>query len=134
MDELGQLYFDPILEQAQFQKRFENGKDPKTCPKCGCVNSFYARRCVNVIDGERCDYFWTSQICENQVDERTGKILVKGCGAENDVVARVCRCCDVSLVEDRKSTRLNSSHVSISYAVFCLKKNNTHDLCVLALV
>src|SRR5699024_11938979 len=25
--------------------------------------------------------------------------------------------------EDRKSTRLNSSHVSISYAVFCLKKN-----------
>src|SRR5699024_10815408 len=26
------------------------------------------------------------------------------------------------VVEDRKSTRLNSSHVSISYAVFCLKK------------
>src|SRR5437868_12019789 len=26
------------------------------------------------------------------------------------------------LVTDRKSTRLNSSHVSISYAVFCLKK------------
>src|SRR5690625_5924770 len=28
----------------------------------------------------------------------------------------------VSTVEDRKSTRLNSSHVAISYAVFCLKK------------
>src|SRR6202043_4248921 len=27
---------------------------------------------------------------------------------------------------DRKSTRLNSSHVRISYAVFCLKKKNTH--------
>src|SRR3712207_8031585 len=26
------------------------------------------------------------------------------------------------LVEDRKSTRLNSSHANISYAVFCLKK------------
>src|SRR5439155_4375203 len=26
--------------------------------------------------------------------------------------------------EDRKSTRLNSSHVAISYAVFCLKKKN----------
>src|SRR5690349_23776198 len=26
---------------------------------------------------------------------------------------------------DRKSTRLNSSHVEISYAVFCLKKKNT---------
>src|SRR6266508_5261686 len=27
---------------------------------------------------------------------------------------------------DRKSTRLNSSHVAISYAVFCLKKKNNH--------
>src|SRR5256886_11399517 len=27
---------------------------------------------------------------------------------------------------DRKSTRLNSSHSQISYAVFCLKKNNIH--------
>src|SRR5699024_11601178 len=27
--------------------------------------------------------------------------------------------------EDRKSTRLNSSHVSISYAVFCLKKKKS---------
>src|SRR5690349_23778548 len=27
---------------------------------------------------------------------------------------------------DRKSTRLNSSHVEISYAVFCLKKKNQH--------
>src|SRR3712207_7695214 len=27
-------------------------------------------------------------------------------------------------VEDRKSTRLNSSHANISYAVFCLKKKN----------
>src|SRR5438874_13054472 len=27
-------------------------------------------------------------------------------------------------VKDRKSTRLNSSHVEISYAVFCLKKKN----------
>src|SRR5690625_22644 len=27
---------------------------------------------------------------------------------------------------DRKSTRLNSSHVAISYAVFCLKKKNIH--------
>src|SRR3712207_7901033 len=29
---------------------------------------------------------------------------------------------------DRKSTRLNSSHANISYAVFCLKKNDTSDL------
>src|SRR5215510_5783784 len=28
------------------------------------------------------------------------------------------------VLSDRKSTRLNSSHVAISYAVFCLKKKN----------
>src|SRR3712207_8273777 len=38
------------------------------------------------------------------------------------VSSAVCR--------DRKSTRLNSSHANISYAVFCLKKKNnmTHDV------
>src|SRR5207249_7056741 len=42
----------------------------------------------------------------------------------------IWKCCFVGLLArcscgegDRKSTRLNSSHVSISYAVFCLKKN-----------
>src|SRR6266571_2466151 len=40
-------------------------------------------------------------------------------------------CCDrscspsVSMGRDRKSTRLNSSHMSNSYAVFCLKKKNS---------
>src|SRR5947199_8430763 len=29
--------------------------------------------------------------------------------------------------QDRKSTRLNSSHLGISYAVFCLKKKKTFD-------
>src|SRR5256885_12610689 len=34
--------------------------------------------------------------------------------------------------EDRKSTRLNSSHLVISYAVFCLqKKTDKHTLCPL---
>src|SRR3712207_6888052 len=34
--------------------------------------------------------------------------------------------------QDRKSTRLNSSHANISYAVFCLKKTkiNTHQDCI----
>src|SRR3712207_8886231 len=30
-------------------------------------------------------------------------------------------------MEDRKSTRLNSSHANISYAVFCLKKTTTDE-------
>src|SRR2546427_5479901 len=39
--------------------------------------------------------------------------------------------CTIGAFRDRKSTRLNSSHSQISYAVFCLKKKkklNTHHL------
>src|SRR3712207_7129382 len=35
---------------------------------------------------------------------------------------------DESAEEDRKSTRLNSSHANISYAVFCLKKKQKNKL------
>src|SRR5206468_12529644 len=43
-------------------------------------------------------------------------------GAYQVVRDRVC----ARLRADRKSTRLNSSHDQISYAVFCLKKKNEH--------
>src|ERR1035438_788239 len=35
---------------------------------------------------------------------------------------------------DRKSTRLNSSHLGISYAVFCLKKNNFIRVCMFSMM
>src|SRR5256885_11043584 len=38
--------------------------------------------------------------------------------------AAMCFCASTRLVKDRKSTRLNSSHLVISYAVFCLEKKN----------
>src|SRR5438445_6711716 len=50
-----------------------------------------------------------------------------GCGAEARaqaaVRAEMAKVREPAL--DRKSTRLNSSHANISYAVFCLKKKNT---------
>src|SRR3989442_5432882 len=53
------------------------------------------------------------------IDEATSDLnnfrIVAFDGLLIDLVAR----------EDRKSTRLNSSHVRISYAVFCLKKKKT---------
>src|SRR5699024_139852 len=44
-----------------------------------------------------------------------------GCNASARVSGPACT------TRDRKSTRLNSSHVSISYAVFCLKKKKKTD-------
>src|SRR5207253_11234450 len=38
------------------------------------------------------------------------------------LVRTLCKLLGRARIQDRKSTRLNSSHVAISYAVFCLKK------------
>src|SRR5690606_41059462 len=49
-------------------------------------------------------------------------------GAVYDMLAPLSRHgVSMTRLEDRKSTRLNSSHVKISYAVFCVKKKNTLD-------
>src|SRR5205809_3418534 len=50
--------------------------------------------------------------------------LLTGAGAEQ-VGRSTTRAVVVSIFLDRKSTRLNSSHGYISYAVFCLKKKRT---------
>src|SRR5438034_7505958 len=42
-------------------------------------------------------------------------------------VGQKLRAAGVEIIGDRKSTRLNSSHTVISYAVFCLKKKKTDD-------
>src|SRR2546422_941480 len=45
----------------------------------------------------------------------------------NPLVSLLVTTIVVALAIDRKSTRLNSSHGYISYAVFCLKKKNNHE-------
>src|SRR5690349_22007002 len=60
------------------------------------------------------------------------KVAVIGCGSVSRMYfphlskspyVELVSACDIRYErEDRKSTRLNSSHVEISYAVFCLKK------------
>src|SRR2546430_6693975 len=43
------------------------------------------------------------------------------------VKVRAWRAASEKVLQDRKSTRLNSSHSQISYAVFCLKKKKTYN-------
>src|SRR5574343_1211956 len=47
-------------------------------------------------------------------------------GDEADILKKRVLFKDVSKIIDRKSTRLNSSHITISHAVFCFKKKNHH--------
>src|SRR6202008_3656783 len=44
------------------------------------------------------------------------------CGRRSSRPSRCRWCCSAHSASDRKSTRLNSSHANIPYAVFCLKK------------
>src|SRR5699024_12765917 len=49
--------------------------------------------------------------------------------SEVDIAAHIDQIMRVLMLpRDRKSTRLNSSHVSISYAVFCVEKKNHPEL------
>src|SRR5699024_3482662 len=73
---------------------------------------------------------------EVPVREAAGRVLASAVRSPEDVPAVAVSAMDGFAVRradlrahaptrDRKSTRLNSSHVSISYAVFCLKKKRT---------
>src|SRR5438094_7666334 len=59
---------------------------------------------------------------DRQVRQRFRGRTVRGLGYD------VCTYRDPERSADRKSTRLNSSHRTISYAVFCLKKKTTNTV------
>src|SRR3712207_8148400 len=56
--------------------------------------------------------------------ERHRVVPVAAGGPDRRRLVVAARQCQVREHRDRKSTRLNSSHANISYAVFCLKKKN----------
>src|SRR3712207_8333801 len=66
------------------------------------------------------------------VAERGGTVVCGGRSGVMEAVARGATEAGGAAIgilpeeEDRKSTRLNSSHANISYAVFCLKKKKTN--------
>src|SRR5690606_41928099 len=58
------------------------------------------------------------------VDDRAGMLHGSDRGGRSALGTRRLLPAPAQRWRDRKSTRLNSSHVKISYAVFCLKKKN----------
>src|SRR5690625_7097578 len=59
------------------------------------------------------------------VGDQLVPVVVEGLDPFGLGADRGARCAQQIRFLDRKSTRLNSSHVAISYVVFCLKKKNT---------
>src|SRR5690625_5577919 len=85
-------------------------------PGVGRVHMFDKRLC-------RCHCFQYFRRKRSYASKITG-VYVRG--SEVLVDARCPPQATPRSPRDRKSTRLNSSHVAISYAVFCLKKKNAH--------
>src|SRR5690554_4631750 len=63
---------------------------------------------------------------ENGLDYEPSQVLVSSGGKQSFFNMALAFLNDGDEAVDRKSTRLNSSHVRISYAVFCLKKKKTN--------
>src|SRR5438105_6808519 len=89
------------------------------------LHSFPTRRSSDLMREERHDV--------HRLHHAGGSVpgLVRVAIAARDLSARRERCSGAALergrgVRDRKSTRLNSSHEWISYAVFCLKKKKNY--------
>src|SRR5690348_18036654 len=61
------------------------------------------------------------------VSRRGRRDVVRRAGQYGPHARQHARAWLASGIEDRKSTRLNSSHPSISYAVFCLKKKKNNE-------
>src|SRR5436305_12895311 len=61
------------------------------------------------------------------LERATGGALVHG-SKQQELAKQFYEYVTTPVALDRKSTRLNSSHVRISYAVFCLKKKKTHHI------
>src|SRR5256885_10946135 len=80
---------------------------------------FSSRRRHTRLQGD-----WSSDVCSSDlyVNQLGGRSFHLGVGHRSIRRAEVNRLRLDLLDADRKSTRLNSSHLVISYAVFCLKK------------
>src|SRR2546429_7118243 len=101
------------------------GRCPLGCRR-RCHVAYGARWCVQLSRAHSSWRYWTSSPFGN------APVGFNLCafglfGSDSRLVEQVaCRVLDCD--RDRKSTRLNSSHGYISYAVFCLKKKkNTHE-------
>src|SRR3712207_7135399 len=82
------------------------------------------RSLCGVISGEMSAEFDLEALKAQAVAARTFTIYNKDSKKHKsaDVCTDYKHCQEYKSKEDRKSTRLNSSHANISYAVFCLKK------------
>src|SRR5688572_31376514 len=75
----------------------------------------------------RFDCDWSSDVCSSDLAEHPEGRRPRARAEAADAQRARGRDVQAALSGDRKSTRLNSSHSQISYAVFCLKKKKKKE-------
>jgi len=100
-----QDYDDPILLDAVKQTINEEADLIFPCPMCCTMNSQYARRCVGIINKNRCEFYFVWKDCTK-------------CNEKNDITTRQCRECGQELIDpNNKLSLTNASSNSIEYSV-----------------
>src|SRR2546430_10042849 len=87
---------------------------------CGCLREAHGLWAM-------CQMMFTKYlvVVDDDVDvHNTSEVLFRLCANTDPQRDSIFTKAPADVLEDRKSTRLNSSHSQISYAVFCLKKKN----------
>lgn len=108
---MASLFSNDELDRAENARAKANDEDLIECPKCDHENSPKARRCSNVIDGKRCEFFFNSKICDDLYGAHTGRLIKKGCGTENDPSAKTCRSCG-GFMKDPNEKLLNQAYTN----------------------
>lgn len=108
LDEMIQLYENPILDECKTKEDKASNQPTQKCPVCQTENSLYARRCIGRDDnGLRCEHFFSFIICEDRYAPNCN-LLSKGCETKNDPRSKSCRHCGEWLDDPSKS--LSGSH------------------------
>src|SRR3712207_6991863 len=81
---------------------------------------FRSHNCASLVE----DHYPVAQ--EARVAQRSGAHHEREVAVVGELPQQLEQLPAAPRVEDRKSTRLNSSHANISYAVFCLKKKTKY--------
>lgn len=89
LEAMGNIYDDPILQQAMEQKGKAPAGEQIECPLCSTLNSEYAVRCIGqnqTSDDGRCEHYFMFNECGN-------------CGSHNAPSAKSCRKCNAVMID-----------------------------------
>src|SRR5699024_2668492 len=117
-DSLDGLDLETYVETVEIPENFSIAFDPSKVESLGKASVHTA----TILEFVEQDHIVIDELVHGEIIDTTNYAEGPWLEADHNGVREYLIIYDGGASLDRKSTRLNSSHVSISYAVFCLKK------------